>query len=52
MELLNQETMLYVIAAGWFFDNVLAHVPAIKSNSTFQLLCNLVDSAVSAAKRK
>lgn len=52
MELMNQETMLYLMAAGWVFDNVLANVPAIKSNSAFQLLCNLVDTAVGAAKRK
>jgi hypothetical protein len=52
MQFMTPEAMMYLFAAGWFFDNVLANVPAIKSNSVFQLLCNVLDSATTAVKRK
>lgn len=52
MQFMTPENMMYVLAAGWFFDNVLAHVPALESNSTFQLICNVIDSATAAIKKR
>ena len=42
--------VIYVTVVGWFFDNVLAGVPSLKSNSSFQLICNIIDTVVSYAK--
>jgi hypothetical protein len=51
MEFIRQNPEIAMLAAGWLFDNILAHCPSVKSNSTFQLVCNLIDKAVAAAKK-
>lgn len=42
--------VIYITVAGWFFDNVLAGVPSLKSNSCFQLVCNIIDTVVAYTK--
>ncbi len=42
--------MLVAGWVGWFVDNVLAQVPALKSNSSFQVLCNVIDTIVGKIK--
>jgi len=32
-----------VCAVGWIFDNILAEIPAIAANSTFQVFKNIID---------
>lgn len=46
------DIVLCILAAGWFFDNVLAEMPGVQSNSTFQLIHKTLDSLVAKVKGK
>lgn len=48
---MNLETVALGLAAVVAVEQVLASVPAVKSNSTFQLICNLTNSAVELGKK-
>ena len=49
---IDPQYIIYVLAAGWFIDNVLAQVPSIKSNSVFQLVANIIDATCVALRRQ
>jgi len=46
----------FYVAAFWFmvvrefFNNMLLNVPSLKSNKSFELVCNVMDSIIMTAK--
>lgn len=40
-----------VLAGIVAIEQILAQIPALKSNSTFQLVCNITNSAVELGKK-
>jgi len=35
-----------------FFNNMLLNVPSLKSNKSFELICNVMDSIIMTAKNR
>ena len=48
----SPNSIIWILAAGWFVDNVLAQVPSIKSNSVFQLIANIIDATCNAVRKQ
>lgn len=49
---MNKMDYFTLSLAGLFaIEQVLAQVPSLKSNSTFQLVCNITNSAVEVSKK-
>lgn len=48
----TSEIIIGVCVVGWVFDNILAEIPQIAANSTFQLAKNIVDKVVEKVRMK
>ena len=44
------DLLFWLMIAKYALDSILKNVPSAKSNTSFQLVCNLVDSACSGIK--